>query len=136
MLKALRQNPAEYVQGSLEDAVNDIGEVAAFGTSYLTAAEVLQIIKKTENNISAALHFLDIAKTRYSQVKKPAKGRIIHRDVAFRYFRLYGGQTEWVRTDVDDGYVILVDIDGETRGKITQFDKFPKPVEIDETLPF
>lgn len=59
--------------------------------------------------------------------KKPARYRIIARDVAVRYMRIYGGSSEWVQTDVDSGFPVLIDADGDRRGMIDPFDKFPAP---------
>lgn len=57
-------------------------------------------------------------------VKKPAKNRIIPRDVACRYLRRFDGRTEWIQTGPDTGYPILIDGDGDTRGSIDAFSKF------------
>ena len=59
--------------------------------------------------------------------KKPCKHRIIYRDVACRYIQVFGGKTQWVQTDVDCGYPILIDVDGEKRGMIDFRDRFPNP---------
>ncbi|MCG9133848.1 hypothetical protein J5I95_19440 [Candidatus Poribacteria bacterium] len=61
--------------------------------------------------------------------KKPADNRIIKRDVACRYLRIYGGETQWVQTNVDCGYPILIDRDGERRGQVSMFDKFRVPID-------
>ena len=71
--------------------------------------------------------FDDVQPLPTAPVKKPARDRIIPRDVACRYLRIFGGHTEWVQTDVDCGYPILIDIDGERRGAIDAFDRFPGP---------
>lgn len=59
--------------------------------------------------------------------KKPARDRIIHRDIATRYLRIYGGHTEWIATGPDTGYPVLIDVDGDRRGSVDMFDKFPGP---------
>ena len=70
--------------------------------------------------------------------KKPARDRIIKRDVACRYLRIYGGETQWIQTDIDSGYPILVDKDGDKRAIVDSFDAFPKPpvLEINDDIPF
>lgn len=70
--------------------------------------------------------------------KKPARNRVIARDVAVRYMRIYGGSSEWIQTDADNGYPILIDADGDTRGKVSMFDKFPVFVDSADfsELPF
>lgn len=125
MLKELRENPAFFVESSLCDAISAIQA---------------DNLKSTESNIHAALRFLAIAKEKAR--KKPARNRIIHRDVACRYIRIFGGETQWVKTDVDTGYPILIDKDGETRGMVDMFDRFPGPeakalnAEILDDIPF
>ena len=64
MLKALRQNPALYAQGSMQDAVREIDEVASFGTQTLTASEILDRIRHAENSLHAARAYLDMAKAK------------------------------------------------------------------------
>lgn len=71
--------------------------------------------------------FFDGVKPLPKVEKKPARDRIIARDVACRYIQIYGGRSEWIRTDADDGYPVLIDRDGERRGQIDMFDKFPGP---------
>ena len=134
MLKALRKNPALYAQGSMQDAVIEIDSVASRETQ--TAAEILDAIRHAENSLYAAHRFLDMAKAKAKHIKKSATGRIIYSDVACRYLKIYGGHTEFVRTDVDDGYPVLIDLDGETRGQVSMFDKFPKPAEIVSEIPY
>ena len=134
MLKQLRQNPTLYAQESMQDAAREIDEVASFGTETMTAAEILDAILHAEGSLHAARRYLDMAKAKH--IKKPATGRIIHRDVICRYLKRFGGHTEFVQTAADDGYPILIDIDGETRGQVSLFDKFPKPVEIVDEIPF
>lgn len=136
MLKQLRQNPALYAQESLQDAASEIDEVASFGTQTMTAAEILDAITHAEGSLSAARRYLDMAKAKAGHRKRPATGRIIYRDVATRYLKRFGGHTEIVQTAADDGYPILIDIDGETRGQVRMFDRFPKPVEIVSEIPF
>ena len=68
--------------------------------------------------------------------QRTTTGRIIYRDVACRYIKRFGGHTEFVQTAADDGYIILVDLDGETRGQVSLFDKFTKPIEIVSEIPF
>ena len=136
MLKALRQNPALYAQGSMQDAVREIDKVASFGTQTLTASEILNRIRHAENSLHAARAYLDMAKAKAKHIKKNAAGRIIYRDVACRYLSLFGGHTEFVQTAADDGYPVLIDLDGETRGQVSMFDTFPKTVEIVSEIPY
>ena len=136
MLKQLRQNPALYAQESLQDTAREIDEVASFGTQTMTAAEILDALRHAEGSLHAARRYLDMAKAKAKHIKKTATGRIIYRDVACRYLKRFGGHTEFVKTAADDGYPILVDLDGETRGQVSLFDKFPKPVEIVDEIPF
>ena len=125
MLKALRDNPAYFVEDALCDAISALHK---------------DNLKSTESNIRAALGYLDKAKAKAR--KKPARDRIIHRDVACRYIRVFGGQTEWVQTDVDCGYPILIDKDGERRASVDMFDRFPCPnakaldAELLDEIPF
>lgn len=134
MLKALRANPAKYAQESMRDAVIEIDEVANQETQ--TAAEILDAIHHAECSLGAARTFLDMAKAKARHVKKSAKNRIIFRDVARRYLKRYGGHTEFVQTAADDGYPVLIDLDGEKRGEVSMFDKFPKTVEIATEIPY
>lgn len=59
--------------------------------------------------------------------KKPAKHRIIPRDVACRYIRIHHGKTEWIQTGPDTGYPILIDKDGDKRGMIDFRDRHGTP---------
>ena len=60
--------------------------------------------------------------------KKPSKHRIIPRDVATRYIRIYpNAKSKWIQTGPDTGYPILVDGDGETRGMIDFRDRHVTP---------
>ena len=89
-----------------------------------TARELEKIIKRFSPNTDPVF------------LKKPARDRIIKRDVACRYLRRFGGSTEWIQTDIDAGYPVLIDKDGDKRGIVDSFDAFPKPVEIHENIPF
>lgn len=62
--------------------------------------------------------------------------RVVYRDVAQRYIERYGGKSQWQPTSHDNGYPILLGQDGEERAKIVMFDKFPKPVENHDDIPF
>ena len=120
MLKALRDTPAFFVEDALNDAIS------ALHTDNL---------KSTESNIRAALSFLDIAKAKAR--KKPARDRIIKRDIACRYIRVFGGYTQWVQTGPDTGYPILIDADGERRGSVDMFDRFPvSEMAYPDDIPF
>ena len=68
--------------------------------------------------------------------KKPARDRIIKRDVACRYLRRFDGETRWVQTGPDTGYPILIDADGERRAIVDAFDAFPKPTPVSSDIPF
>lgn len=68
--------------------------------------------------------------------KKPARDRIIKRDVACRYIARFGGETRWIQTDVDSGYPLLIDADGDRRAIVDPFDRFPKPVDVSSEIPF
>ena len=64
--------------------------------------------------------------------------RIIYRDVAVRYLRLFGGQTFSVQTDVDACEVYLENKQGMILGQVSSFDLYPKgfdDVIVDE-IPF
>ena len=62
--------------------------------------------------------------------KKPARNRIITADTARRYISIYGGRSEWIRTDADNGYPVLVDSDGETRAHIDLSGPPQTPAEL------
>ena len=142
MLNELRENPAYFVHSSLLDAIDDIDEISSFGSETMTVNEILSQIAKAESNIAAAVRFLDMAKAKYQHRKKPADNRIIYRDVACRYMRIYGGKTEWIQTHIDDGYPVLIDADGDERGKVSSFagyhlaQKIAAAEKMVSTIPF
>ena len=133
MLKALIQNPALYAQESIEDAVREMQPATDLET---TPAEKLDAIQHAEGSLSAAHRYLDMAKAKARHRKRAATGRMIHRDVATRYLKRYGGHTQKVPTPYahDAYFVYLFDHEGEKRGEVSMFDKFSKPQVFD--LPY
>ena len=133
MLKSLIQNPALYAQGSIKDAAREMRPATEVEN---TPAEKLDAIRHAEGSLSAARRYLDMAKAKARHRKRAATGRIIHRDVATRYLKRYGGYTQKVPTPYahDAYFVYLFDHEGEKRGEVSMFDKFPKPQVFD--LPY
>ena len=137
MLKTLRENPARFAHDEMMSATAKIENVAyPCIDETRSTAEILAEIAKAESSIQSAMRYLQIAK---SQVrKKPADDRVIHRDIVERYCRIYGGETVFVPTDApDNAFVVLVDKDGQVRGEVSLFDKFPVPTVFDfSDLPY
>lgn len=131
----VKLNPTYYANDAIETAAIEIDQIEK-GLETLSFAEILEKIAKTESEIGEALHFLEIAKVRYSARKKKAKGRVIHRDVVQRYIKIYGGSTFKQFNGYDDFRVFLKDIDDEVRGEVTQFNRFSeKPPDLSD-MPF
>ena len=64
--------------------------------------------------------------------------RIVHRDVACRYVIRFGGRTFSEQTGIDTCVVYLRSELGVIVGRVSMFDKFPKPVDesIFDDMPF
>ena len=129
MLKALFQNPALYAQGSIEDAALEMKPAT---DPDCTPAEKLDAIQHAESSLNAAKRYLELAKAKAKHRKKSATGRVIHRDVACRYLKRFGGHTQKEPTPYahDAYFVYLFDSEGEKRGEVSMFDKFPKPPQV------
>lgn len=62
--------------------------------------------------------------------------RRVNRDVVCRYIQRFGGSTFSVPIAHDDIEIYLRDTHGRTIATVSLFDKFPKPVEIHDDIPF
>ena len=100
--------------------------------------ETARIRKETIEGLKKVINAFapDAFQPQARAVKKPSRDRIIKRDVATRYIARFGGRSQWIQTDADAGYPILIDRDGDIRGSIDPFDAFPKSVEILDDMPF
>ena len=70
--------------------------------------------------------------------RKARRKRIIYRDVAVRYLRLFGGETFSVQTDVDACEVYLENAKGMILGKVSSLDLYPKGLDdvVVDDIPF
>ena len=109
----------------LENEVLGMDDAPQSEADRYLSRETHQIKRETLTALQSVIDdfFHDVQPLRKVE-KKPARNRIIKRDVACRYLRVFGGHTEWIQTDADNGYPILIDADGERRGMIDAFDRF------------
>lgn len=128
----------------LENEVLGMHDALTADADRYLSRETHRIKRETLTALQSVINgfFDDVQPLPPAPVKKPARDRIIHRDVACRYLRIFGGHTEWVKTDVDAGYPVLIDKDGDRRGAIDAFDRFPGPeakalsAEVLSEIPF
>lgn len=73
-----------------------------------------------------------------AMMRRAEMKRMIYRDVAVRYLRLFGGQTFAVQTDVDACEIYLENAKGQIIGAVSYLDKYPKlpPAATFDEMPF
>lgn len=125
----------------LENAVFDLDDATPTEADTYLSRETHRIKRETLTALQGVINgFFDGVQP--IPEKKPARNRIIHRDIACRYLRIFGGHTEWIATGSDTGYPVLIDKDGDRRGQIDMFDRFKGPeakaldAEVLSEIPF
>lgn len=91
-----------------------------------------------QREISKAADRIRLKLARHIACQRARKKRIIYRDVAVRYLRLFGGHIFSVQTDVDAPEAYLENAKGMILGKVSTLDQYPKGLDdvIVDEIPF
>jgi len=93
-------------------------------------------IKRQSARVTLKLH-RHITETRKNTPKDARKPiRDIHRDIACRYIARFDGSTFAVPTAPDDADIYLRNTYGLTIAKVLPTDRYPKPVEVFDDIPY
>lgn len=119
----------------LENEVLDMDDALPSDADAHLSRETHRIKRETLTALQDLINgFFDDVQPVPKVVKKPAKHRLIPRDVACRYLQIYGGKTQRIPTAIDDMKVVLIDADGDERGQVSSFDGYNLAAKYHEAI--